>query len=231
MSRVLAYCAFQHAGKISLPATGVQGRPVLVMSQGELRLLWSQVGWPFAADQVQKHAVEFHGVVDHIFKQAAVVPFRLLSVFDDEAAMKSFIVENESRFLADLERLRSFVQMECVIYPLPAQAQPAEQMEAGAGKAYLEQKAGNRRAISQHVEAVKESLHGVGHQVSVREGKNGHRVFVLVERGNEGIFRKKVNAIDVPEGLSRRLSGPWPAAEFLSEAVKLPQSAPATEAK
>jgi hypothetical protein len=29
----------------------------------------------------------------------------------------------------------------------------------------------------------------------------------------------------VPQGLSRRLSGPWPAAEFLSEAVKSPTEA------
>ena len=225
MSRALAYCAFQYAEQISLPSTGVQGVQVQVMSLGDLRLLWSQVEWPFAADQVQKHAVEFHAVVDHVFRQAAVVPFRLLSVFDDETAMKLFATENQSQFLADLDRLKDFVQMECVIYPAPDHAPPTAQAGTSTGKAYLEQKAGMRRAITQHLEAVKNSLNGVGHQVSVREGKNGHRVFVLVQRGRESTFRERISATEVPQGLSRRLSGPWPAAEFLSEAVKSPTEA------
>jgi len=46
-----------------------------------------------------------------------------------------------------------------------------------------------------------------------------------VERGREAEFRQAVNAMAIPEHMSRRISGPWPAAEFLSERVKAPQTA------
>jgi len=37
------------------------------------------------------------------------------------------------------------------------------------------------------------------------------------------VFRQAVTAVPIPTHLSRRTSGPWPAAEFLSEQVKMPQ--------
>ena len=220
MSRVLAYCCFQHGPQLSLPFAGVQAAPVQVMELSTLRLLWSEVGWPFDSERTQQSAVEFHGVVHHMFKQAAVIPFRLLSVFEDEAAMAAFAADNQERFLEDLERLKHLVQMEFVIYPAPVRA------DRSSGKAYLEQKAGMRRAIEGHVSAVREAVDELSQQIVVRETKSGHRVFVLVERGREEAFREKVKGISVPEELSRRISGPWPAAEFLSERVKAPQITP-----
>lgn len=221
MSRVLAYCGFQHAPQISLPAVGVQAAPVQVIHHNGLDLLWSGVEWPFDPERMQRGAVEFHGVVHHLFNQTAVIPFRLLSIFEDEAELTAFAAEHQERFLDDLERLQHFVQMEFVVYPAPARVQP----DTISGKAYLEQKAGLRRAIEQHVRRVREALGELSQQVVVREAKSGHRVFVLAERGKEEAFRGAVKGIGVPEGLSRRMSGPWPAAEFLSERVKTPQIA------
>jgi hypothetical protein len=221
VSHVLAYCCFQHGPQLSLPSTGVQAAPVQVMALNTLRLLWSEVGWPLDPERMQQSAVEFHGVVHHIFKQTAVIPFRLLSVFEDEVAMAAFAVENQKIFIEDLERLKHFVQMEFVVYPAPRRE------DRSSGKAYLEQKAGMRRAIEGHVKAVREELDELSQQVVVRDAKSGHRVFVLVERGREEAFREKVKGVSVPEEVSRRISGPWPASEFLSERVKSPQITPA----
>ncbi len=217
MSRVLAYCGFQHGPQLSLPSAGVRAAPVQVMELGALRLLWSEVAWPFDQEHMQQNAMEFHEAVHHVFKQTAVIPFRLLSVFEDETAMAAFAAENQTSFIEDLERLKHFVQMEFVVYPAPART------DRSSGKAYLEQKAGMRRAIEGHVSAVREALDRLSQQVVVRETKNGHRIFVLVERGREEAFREKVKGVSVPEELSRRMSGPWPASEFLSERVKAPQ--------
>ena len=221
MSRALVYCGFQHATQLSLPAAGVKAAQVRTMDQGELGLLWSDVEWPFDPARMQRSAVEFHGVVHHVFNQTAVIPFRLLSVFEDEAALRAFAAEHHERFLEDLDRLRHFVQMEFVVYPAPGRAQP----DSSSGKAYLEQKAGMARAIEQHVGNVRDALGELSRQVVVREAKSGHRVFVLIERGKEESFRETVKSVSVPETLSRRTSGPWPAAEFLSARVKMPQIA------
>jgi len=225
VSRILVYCGFCHAPELALPAVGVNAAPVQVASFDNLNLLWSEVEWPFDPERMQKSAVEFHEVVHQVFRQTAVIPFRLLSVFDDQQAFTAFAAENRQRFLQDLSRLRDFVQMECVIYPRPSQ------IDRSSGKAYLEQKAVALRSSEGFAQAMQDSLAPLSREVRVREGKNGTRIFVLVERGRENDFRQAVTAVPIPSHLSRRMSGPWPAAEFLSEQVKMPQMDGAAGAK
>jgi hypothetical protein len=219
VSRILVYCGFRQSPELALPAMGVNAAPVQVAASDELNLLWSEVDWPFDPQRMQKSAVEFHAVVHQVFKQTAVIPFRLLSVFEDRQAFANFAAENRERFLQDLNRLKDFVQMECVIYPAPSQTQ----VDRSSGKAYLEQKAVALRSSEGFAQAMQEALAHLSRQVRVREGKNGTRLFVLVDRGRENDFRQAVTAVPIPTHLSRRMSGPWPAAEFLSEQVKMPQ--------
>ncbi|HKV95367.1 MAG TPA: GvpL/GvpF family gas vesicle protein [Candidatus Angelobacter sp.] len=220
MSRALAYCAFCYRPEISLPPKGVTTADVQVMAEGELRLLWSEVAWPFAPERMQKNALEFHEVISHIFRQTAVIPFRLLSVFEDERSLAAFAVEHANAFLGDLERLKDCVQMECVVFPAPSRRQTNN-----SGADYLREKAAMLREQEEHVKAIQENLRSLGLDIHVREGKNGTRIFVLTERGREKEFRSIVEQQAVPAALSRRISGPWPAAEFLSEQVRAPQVA------
>ena len=227
MSRILVYCGFRHAPQLALPALGVSAAPVQLRSLDDLSLLWSEVDWPFDPQRMQRSAVEFHEVVQQVFKQTAVIPFRLLSVLDDLPAFTAFATANRERFLQDLNRLKDFVQMECVIYPAPSQTP----IDRSSGKAYLEQKAVALRSSEGLAQAVQDSVAHLSREVRVREGKNGTRIFVLVERGRENDFRQAVTTIPIPTHLSRRVSGPWPAAEFLSEQVKIPQMDGAAKAK
>lgn len=221
MIRALAYCGFCHRPEISFPTTGVRSATVQAMAEGELRLLWSEVEWPFGPERIQKSAVEFHEVVHHVFRQAAVVPFRLLSIFDDKSTLARFAAEHAGAFVDDLERLRDCVQMECVIYPAPGRGP----RDDGSGTAYLQGKAALLRTQDEQVNALRSSLGGLAREVRVREGKNGVRIFVLAERGREAEFRLAVERVPGSELLSRRTSGPWPTAEFLSERVRAPHVA------
>jgi gas vesicle protein GvpL/GvpF len=221
MSRALAYCVFLRRPEISLPRTGVMSTEVRVIEEQELGLLWSEVEWPFNPGQMQKNAVEFHTVVHHILRQAAVVPFRLLSVFSDQNELAAFAAEHAREFTADLERLSAFVQMECVIYPAPGRA-PVN-MDSGAE--YLRERAGMLRMIGQHVSELKDRLGPLAHDLRVRETRSGTRLFVLTDRGKESEFRSMVERVSLPGQLSRRMSGPWPATEFLSQQLKAPQIA------
>lgn len=220
MSRVLAYCGFLDQEKLSLPSTGVNGAKVNVLKRERLGLLWSEVAWPFAQNGLQKNALEFHEVIHYVFRQTAVVPFRLLSVFDDVAAVQEFATEHAAQFIADLERLAEYVQMESVVYVIAPRA-----TDTSSGRAYLEQKAEVARLSAEHAARVKDAIGTVSQQVQVREGKNGTRIFALVRRGDEERFRRTVEGVPLPEPVSRRVSGPWPASEFLSQGVKTPQIA------
>lgn len=219
MSRILVYCGFRRSPELVLPALGVNAAPVQAAALDELAMLWSEVEWPFVPERMQKSAVEFHEVVHQVFRQTAVIPFRLLSVFEDHQAFTAFAAENRERFLQDLNRLKDVVQMESVIYPAPSQAA----VDRSSGKAYLEQKAVALRSSQALAQAMQDALAHLGREVRVREGKNGTRIFALVQRGRENDFRQAITAVPVPTHLSRRISGPWPAAEFLSEQVKMPQ--------
>jgi hypothetical protein len=221
VSRALAYCAFLDAGEISWPQAGVGGAAVRQMAAGALRLLWSETEWPFRAEDMQKNAVEFHEVVNSIFRHRAVVPFRLLSLFEDAGALGAFLAGHESAFVADLERLRDMVQMECVVYPRPAEAP----RQAGSGADYLREKAAKQHMISRQVEQVRAALGALARDIRVRETKSGSRIFVLTERGQENEFRWTAGQVPVPAELAQRVSGPWPAAEFLSDQVRTPKVA------
>jgi hypothetical protein len=179
------------------------------------------VEWPFDPTRLQRSALEFHEVIHHVFQQAAVVPFRLLSIFDNSSALRKFAEENAFKFVNDLDRLQGFVQMESVIYVI----RERDPVEVTSGFAYLEQKAGLQRAVSEHAAAVENAVKCISEDVRLREVKNGRRIFALVKRGDEGRFRNTVEEVAIPDAVSRRVSGPWPASEFLSTQVKSPEIA------
>ena len=219
MTKILSYCAYLNRPGLSLPSTGVNGVVLDQITQGGLSLLHSQVEWPFDYPALQRNAVEFHRVVRHMFTQGAVVPFRLLSVFDDIQDVVSFVAAHHENFIADLERLQSVVQMECVLYLAPrAGFKPT-------GKEYLQMKADLLQEAENFVQSMSAALQGVSKDIHARESKNGGRIYVLVERGNETKFHSIVQDLSLPERFARRISGPWPAAEFLSDSVKMPQIA------
>jgi hypothetical protein len=219
MTKSLAYCAFLHRPEISLPDSGVNGATVQEITQGEMGLLWSEVEWPFDSAALQRNAVEFHRVISHIFSQGAVVPFRLLSVFDDRQSLADFMAAHQPAFVADLERLQNLVQMECVLYFTPQAGIPT------SGREYMERRLELRERTEQFIQSINNALGTIGKGISYRESKRGGRIFVLVDRGDEKKFHSIVQEIPVPERLSRRIGGPWPPAEFLSDSVKMPQIA------
>jgi hypothetical protein len=224
MNKVLAYCAFLEHANLSLPESGVSGAQVQQVSKGELRLLWSSVDWPFPDSSVQRSAVEFHGVVTHMFSQGAVIPFRLLSVFDDAASLSGFLAANRCGFIADLDRLRGVVQMECVLYFAP------QTRARISGREYLQGKADLLKKAEEFEGRMREALGALSQGMRRRESKNGSRIFVLVNRGDEKKFHLIVQGLAIPEHLARRTSGPWPASEFLSENVRVPRNAGSEEA-
>jgi hypothetical protein len=198
----------------------VNGAQVHALTEGKLSLLWSKAEWPFDPAFMQRSATEFHSVVNRIFDQAAVVPFRLLTVFEDEQSLTAFAAQHQEGFLADLDRLRAFVQMEYVAYFLMPRP--------GDGEAHVQRIDELWRTVSEHVQKTNHALSGISNDIQVRRIKCGSRVFVLLERGREAAFQSAVRDVIVPQGIARRVKGPRPAVEFLGELRKAPQIAGVT---
>lgn len=207
MNKVLAYCGFLQDTALSLPATGVNGAAVHTLREAELCFLWSEVEWPFQPRAMQQNAVQFHHVIAHMFDQGAVFPFRLLTMFDDQPSLAALVARHQGDFMADLERIRGFVQMECVLYLQGVQP-----------------KTETARSVEQYVASLRTALASVSPEVRTREIKAGSRIFALVGRGREHDFHACVGTVAVPERFSRRTSGPRPVSEFLSAPAKAPNA-------
>lgn len=217
--KALAYCGYLHAGGISLPGSGVAGAPLQTLAFGNLRVLWSQVEWPFAAPVLQQSAIEFHSVVDHIFQQTAVAPFPLLTVFAGRESLAAFSARNEKAIVADLERLQDCVQMECVLYVIGTRSPLA----AGPGDRRTQYDADALRRLAEYADQVTAAAKALGRETRVRAETASRRIFALMERGQEQRFQQMLQDLPLPELVSRRYKGPRPAAEFLSVRLAAPQ--------
>jgi hypothetical protein len=108
--------------------------------------------------------------------------------------------------------------MECVVYFV----RPQRKVDASPGEASARQNTELWRMVNEHVQKANDALSGISCDVRVREIKSGNRIFVLVKRGKEDAFRTAVQKVVVQEGaIARRISGPRPAAEFLSESISI----------
>ena len=222
VTKVLAYCGFLQHSELSLPAIGVDGAVVHALQESGLCFLWSEVDWPFQPRAMQQHAVQFHHVIAHMFDQGAVVPFQLLSMFDDQPSLATMVARHHSDFMGDLERLRGFVQMECVVYR--QDARPVA--DRGPAGVRLQPKT-ETAEIASYVAKMRSTLAGISPDVRTREIKSGARIFALMERGSEENFHAVVATVAIPDGLSRRTSGPRPASAFVTAPAKTPHLAEA----
>jgi hypothetical protein len=82
-----------------------------------------------------------------------------------------------------------------------------------------------QQVLEDSTEEAKRTLSAVSNEIRIREVKNGKRIYCRVPRGHENLFRTSAQGIAVPASIEKRTSGPWPASEFLSESVKMPEIA------
>ncbi len=170
------------------------GATVNTLEHDELRLLWSEVEWPFEASVFQQRAIEFHQAVHHLFAQTAVIPFRLLSIFDHQQSLADFVARHGPGLVADLERLENSVQMECIIF-----FKSPGRSDLSSGSAYLHQKAERQHALEKFADNLKPALSAVSSDLRIREVKNGKRIYCQVQRGHEDVFRAAAQSLPTPD--------------------------------
>lgn len=216
---MLAYCGYLHRPKISLPAKGVAGAGVQEMAQDNLRVLCSAVKWPLDAPAMQRHAIEFHDVVNSLFRQTSVAPFDLLTVFASHESLAEFVAQNREAMVADLDRLSGCVQMECVVYAIGSRHEES----VGAVRGHPAPSAEALNQVARHVQQVRDAVQAFSCEIRVREVKNGSRIFALAQRGEEMRFHEALERLPVTAPVLMRIKGPRPATEFLSVRLQAPR--------
>ncbi|MFF1594192.1 GvpL/GvpF family gas vesicle protein [Streptomyces sp. NPDC058286] len=195
-------------------------------------------------DRLEGIARAHHAVVDAAFAQAVVLPFRLATVYLDEARVAAMLVDHHDRFTELLAWLDGHVELGVKVHADPESAPPSPQgtpRSAGGptspGRAYLQQRmqqrrgtedlyraaavvAGNVTKMAQQLaRAVVEHRPQQG-DLSGRTGVNIANYAFLVPTGAEKHFREEVEAAArSASGVEVAVTGPWAPYSFAGSAV------------
>lgn len=214
---LLAYCMMEAATEVAKPSAGVGETTVQDLQESGLRCFFScfESRNQLAHIPAAESALGFHGVVQALFRQAIVIPFRFPTLAEDEEELRGWLREGAARYSEALARLRDTVQMEVHIrYGDASQPSPP----AASGGEYLRQKQARAASLAGAAEQFQQATRPWVLEWRQRQARAEIRCYALVQRPAVAAFQAAAQAVS--DSLSgTRLSGPWPPAEFL-EPVK-----------
>ncbi|PYX83459.1 MAG: hypothetical protein DMG70_10370 [Acidobacteria bacterium] len=212
----LTYCITESAVPIEVSSAGVAGMAVESVEHSGLRCFVSRSSSSDAmlGPPAREAALAFHRVLQEIFRQTAIIPFRFPTVLSDEAELTGHLGEHAAEYHEALGRLRDVVQME-VRLDLEGSQQGAPERQTGTGylKGRQAEQAALEKLAGQFQEAGRNWIRGWHQHVS----RHHIRCYALVSRRGVAEFERALVVVDVPPRVSARVSGPWPATEFVSE--------------
>lgn len=208
---LLAYCIAVAGRKIEAPKRGVQQCAIRAITDSGLVAFTSEYAASQNREQVRTTALEFNYVLQHLFRQVAIIPFRFPTVLADESEVSAFLRDHADEYHGILTRLRDSVQMEI---HLSSNAPPPS---AESGTEYLRSRQARSQQLAEMTEEVRQRLAPSIQDWRQHEGSTVLRCYILVARSAVPGLLEQLQGTHVPPGLNARVTGPWPATEFLAE--------------
>ncbi len=209
---MLAYCVAEQQTQIDSLDTGVEGAPVRWIDVGGLRCFVSDFAAQMPYAPVPEMVKAFNQVLQRIFAQAVIIPFRFPTILESEDMLRQFVESRSAEYRDALKRLRNKVQMDIRI-----SFKVADNMKSPSqsGRGYLE----GRQERYQKAQSVIDEFRRVSNSLAEgwiqRDTSSGIRGFALVDRSSLPVFLEKIGTVVTPAEISARLTGPWPPSEFV----------------
>lgn len=213
---MLAYCIAAGQKQIESPDSGVEGAAIRSIKVDALRCFLSDFDAQMSRERVPEMVKVFNDVLQRIFAQTAIIPFRFPTIVEDEAALRAFVERHSAEYRSALHRLRDKVQMDVRIMAKPKQAETSPR----SGKVYLQQKSSLQREAQSILQEFRRVSHSVAETWGQGAAPGGIRAFALVERSSLPLFLEKIAKVAIPAGISARVTGPWPPSEFIESPSK-----------
>lgn len=216
---MLAYCIAEQRAGIELPKTGVAGAPVRSLNVAALLCFVSDFHSPLDRETLPDFAQAFHQVLQRIFAQTAIIPFRFPTVIESEKEFMQLIESRSEDYRAALNRLHNKVQMDIRISLRStgsgqSSSAPTEPSRV-SGKQYLQGKRDRYHEVESGLAALRHAAEPFVDQWVQRDTPAGMRAFALVERSSLPAFLEKIRQVRTPAGALARVTGPWPPSEFV----------------
>lgn len=206
------------AFSLDSPLTGVSGAAVEAVEAGGVRCFFSLVADENSSTRPQDAALSFHRVLQEIFARTAILPFRFPTILEGEPELISHIQEHAAEYRSALARLRDLVQMEIRISSDGLKQSKKKEEEKASGTEYLLNRLAERRKLESAAENVRNDAASLLRGWRQRESGAGLRCFMLLRRGEIAQLRSALSRVQISPDLAVRVSGPWPATEFVKEA-------------
>jgi Gas vesicle synthesis protein GvpL/GvpF len=210
---VLAYCVAEQQTQFSSLGTGVEGAPVRWIDAGRLRCFVSDFAAQMPYAPVPEMVRAFNQVLQRIFAQAVIIPFRFPTIVESEDTLRQFVESRAAEYSGALERLRNKVQMDVRI--IFKARESVNSSSSKSGREYLE----GRRGRYQQAQSVMDEFRRVSNSLAEewiqRDTPSGIRSFALVDRSSLAVFLEIIGSVVTPADISARITGPWPPSEFV----------------
>ena len=210
---MLAYCVAEQQTQFSSLGTGVEGAPVRWIDVGRLRCFVSDFAAQMPYAPVPEMVKAFNQVLQRIFAQAVIIPFRFPTIVESEDTLRQFVESRAAEYSGALKRLRNKVQMDVRI--IFKTRENVNTSSSKSGRGYLE----GRRDRYQQAQSVMDEFRRVSNSLVEewiqRDTPSGIRSFALVDRSSLAVFLERIGSVVTPADISARITGPWPPSEFV----------------
>lgn len=217
--QLVLYCVTKSEDIIQTPATGVGGSAVESVEDSGLRCFVSRTSGSGSTLGLaaRESALAFHRVIQDIFRQCAVIPFRFPTMLVNQEEVAAHLREHAAEYHEACERLRHLVQMEVLIAYSGAKPGRNHAESTPSGAEYLSERRLRQVRLQSAAEAARAAASSLVRGWRQRSSQDRIRCFALIERGSVASFELQLSRVQMASDLMARISGPWPASAFLKE--------------
>ena len=207
---LLLYCVADSFAQLN-SETGVRGSAVSASEHSGVKVFYSENTTPevWLREPLRSSARQFHGVQQELFRAGAIIPFRFPTILESCDKLREHLDLRSAEYKSLLRRFANHVQMDLAL------THPTGPPVSTSGLDYLRQRQMHGRLLHHFAADLQALATSLAKDWRQRSVSNGVRCFALVEREQIHEFSERMKATFVPAGLSVRISGPWPVAEFL----------------
>lgn len=209
---ILAYCIIEENASIDFPSSGVQGRETFCISESGLQCLCSEFVTAGHDEPLRESALIFNKVLQSVFKQTTLIPFRFPTVVGAEQEIRGYLREQGTDLRNALKRFNGVVQME-VHLQFNELSIP---QDSSSGADFLRRRKAALTVVEEASSQLREAVAGSVREWRIRNSANRARCYVLVERVAVEEFLQKASSVELPNQIRARITGPWPVSEFVS---------------